>query len=106
MKAKRIAIPTYRWSLPPDTKLLAELIERREMDAAVFTNAQQVRNLFLVADRLGKVGALRDGLNSARVASIGPVASAAPREAQVRIGVEARPPKLGALLSSLEAALG
>ena len=107
--AEVVEIPTYRWSLPPDTKPLAELIdrlERREMDAAVFTNAEQVRNLFLVADRLGKVGALRDGLNAALVASIGPVASAALREAQVRIGVEAKPPKLGALLSSLEAALG
>ena len=49
--------------------------------------------------------ALREALNSTLVASIGPVASAALRHEQVRIGVEAKPPKLGALLSSLEAAL-
>src|SRR5438094_6650858 len=91
-------IPTYRWSLPQDTKPLAELIgalERREMDAAVFTNAEQVRNLFAVARQLGKAEPLRAGLNATLVASIGPVASAALRDAQVRIGVEARPPKLG-----------
>jgi uroporphyrinogen-III synthase len=103
-----VEIPTYRWSLPQDTQPLAELIarlERQEMDAAVFTNAEQVRNLFLVAQRLGKTEALRRALNSTLVASIGPVASAALHHEQVRIGVEAKPPKLGALLSSLEAAL-
>jgi len=71
----------------------------------VFTNAEQVRNLFVVAGRLGKADALRQGLNAALVASIGPVASAALRDAQVKVGVEAKPPKLGALLSALEAAL-
>ena len=103
-----VEIPTYRWSLPQDTQPLAELIarlERHEMDAAVFTNAEQVRNLFVIAGRLGKADALRDALNATLVASIGPVASAALRHEQVRIGVEAKPPKLGALLSSLEAAL-
>ena len=106
--AEVVEIPTYRWSLPQDTKLLAELIgalERGEMDAAVFTNAEQVRNLFLVAQNIQKTEALRDGLNATLVASIGPVASAALRDARVKIGVEASPPKLGALLSALEAAL-
>jgi len=107
--AEVLEIPTYRWSLPQDTRPLAELIgalERREMDAAVFTNAEQVRNLFAVAKQLGKAEPLRSGLNATLVASIGPVASAALRDAQVSIGVEASPPKLGALMSALEAALG
>jgi len=101
-------IPVYRWTLPADTAPLAQLVgllERHEMDAAVFTNAEQVRNLFAVARQIGKEGSLRTGLNATLVASIGPVASAALREAQVRIGIEASPPKLGALLSSLEQAL-
>jgi uroporphyrinogen-III synthase len=106
--AEVVEIPTYRWSLPPDTQPLAELIgalERGEMDAAVFTNAEQVRNLFAVAGKLGKAEPLRAGLNATLVASIGPVASAALRDARVKVGVEARPPKLGALLTALEAAL-
>jgi len=39
------------------------------------------------------------------VASIGPVASAALRERQVNIGLESKPPKLGALMSALDSAL-
>jgi uroporphyrinogen-III synthase len=107
--AEVVEIPTYRWSLPADTEPLAELIgalERREIDAAVFTNAEQVRNLFAVAAQRGKSETLRAALNATLVASIGPVASAALREAQVKVGVEASPPKLGALMSALERALG
>src|SRR5207237_7722107 len=101
-------IPTYRWSLPQDTRPLAELIarlERHEMDATVFTNAEQVRNLFLVAQRLGKADALREALNATLVASIGPVASAALHYERVKIAVEDKPPKLGAVLWSLEGAI-
>ena len=69
------------------------------------TAAEQARNLFLVSREMKKEQALREALNATLVASIGPVASAALREAQVKVGVEARPPKLGALMSALEAAL-
>jgi len=101
-------IPTYRWSLPKDTKPLENLVgalERGELDAAAFTNAEQVRNLFLIADRMGRADALRAALNRIMVASIGPVASAALRERQVKIGLESKPPKLGALMSALDSAL-
>jgi uroporphyrinogen-III synthase len=101
-------IPTYRWSLPKDTAPLEQLIaalERGEMHAAVFTNAEQVRNLFAVAQRMGKAEKLRDSLNQTLVASIGPVASAALREAGVKVGLESSPPKLGPLLAALDTAL-
>jgi uroporphyrinogen-III synthase len=101
-------IPTYRWSLPQDTPPLASLIgalERGEMHALVLTNAEQVRNLFAVAARLGRAEALRAALNRILVASIGPVASAALRETGVQVGLESHPPKLGALLNSLDQAL-
>ena len=106
--AEVVEIPTYRWSLPRDTQPLRDLVEaleRGELHAAVFTNAEQVRNLFAVARQVGKEQALRDALNAVVVASIGPVASAALREAQVTVSLEASPPKLGALLAALEAAL-
>jgi uroporphyrinogen-III synthase len=106
--AQVIEIPTYRWSLPEDTRPLAELIaalERGEMHAAVFTNAEQVRNLFAVAAKLNKTEALQDSLNRTLVASIGPVASAALREYEVKVGLESKPPKLGALMSALDSAL-
>jgi uroporphyrinogen-III synthase len=106
--AEVIEIPTYRSSLPADTQPLVRLVsalERGEVDAAVFTNAEQARNLFVIARRQGREEALRAALNRTLVASIGPVASAALREAQVRVAVEASPPKLGALISALDAAL-
>lgn len=102
--AEVIEIPTYRWSLPPDTAPLVELVdrlERGEMDAVLFTNAEQVRNLFAVSQSRDLKGAL----NRTFVASIGPVASAALRAAGVKIAVEAKPPKLGALLSAVDGAL-
>ena len=104
--AEVIEIPTYRWSLPKDTTPLAELIgrlQRGEMDAVLFTNAEQVRNLFLVSKNINQD--VKEPLNRTLVASIGPVASAALREAGVRVGLEASPPKLGALLSAVDGAL-
>jgi uroporphyrinogen-III synthase len=101
-------IPTYRWSLPADTRPLEDLIaalERGEMHAAVFTNAEQVRNLFAVAAKQGKAQNLRNSLNRTLVASIGPVASAALREFEIKVGLESKPPKLGALMSALDTAL-
>jgi uroporphyrinogen-III synthase len=106
--AEVLEIPLYRWSLPEDTAPLEALVgalERGEVDAAVFTNSEQLRNLFAVAARLGRAEALRAALNRTLVASIGPVASAALREAGVRVGLEASPPKLGALVEALDAAL-
>jgi uroporphyrinogen-III synthase len=44
-------------------------------------------------------------LNKTLIASIGPVASAALREAGVKVGLEASPPKMGALLAALDKAL-
>jgi len=101
-------IPTYRWSLPQDTKPLEDLVgalARGELHAAVFTNAEQARNLFAVAEKLNKSAALKEALNRILVASIGPVASAALRERQVTVGLESKPPKLGALMSALDSAL-
>jgi uroporphyrinogen-III synthase len=89
-----------------DTRPLEELVaklERGEIDAVVFTNAEQARNLFLVSQKMNRD--VKDALNRTFVASIGPVASAALRDAGVTIGLEAHPPKLGALLTALEAAL-
>ena len=106
--ASVIEIPTYRWSLPADTAPLVALIgalERGEMHAVMLTNAEQARNLFAVARKLGRADELRAALNRTLVASIGPVASAALREAGVQVKLESSPPKLGALLASLEAAL-
>jgi uroporphyrinogen-III synthase len=95
-------IPTYRWALPEDLRPLLELagkLDGGEIDAVVVTNAEQVRNFLKVAP------AAKEALNRTIVASIGPVASKALRAAGVRVSLEASPPKLGALMAALEAAL-
>lgn len=106
-RGARVAeIPVYRWSLPADTAPLSALIaalRRGELDALAVTNAEQIRNLFMVSRDAKQ---LKEDLNRILVASIGPVASAALREAGVKVGLEASPPKLGALLAAMAAALG
>jgi uroporphyrinogen-III synthase len=106
--ARVIEIPTYRWSLPADTTPMVGLIdalERRGVDAVAVTNAAQIYNLFELAARLGRADALRSGLNATLIASVGPVSSDALRKFGVTIGLEASPPKLGPLMTALDAAL-
>ena len=99
-----IEVPTYRWALPQDTGPLIRLLdalERGEIDAAVFTSASQLRNLFAVAEQHGGADQLRRDLNSVVVASIGPVCSDALVAAGVKVSLEASPPKLGPLVAML-----
>ena len=106
--ASVIDIPLYRWSLPEDTRPMAELIaalERGEVAAVVVTSASQVHNLFEFARSLGKADALAGKLNATLVASIGPVSTAALAELGVKAGFEASPPKLGPLVDGLDRAL-
>ena len=106
--AQVVEITTYRWSLPEDTRPLVDLLdalERGQIDAVTVTNAAQVYNLFAVAERLGRAAALRAALNGILVASVGPVSTEALKKFGVGIGLEASPPKLGPLMSALDAAL-
>jgi len=100
---------TYRWALPRDTgpllRLLDELAAGR-VDAAVFTSAVQVENLYAVAERAGRSADLAERLNALIVASIGPVCTRALLRRGVTPTFEANPPKLGPLLRGLGAALG
>jgi uroporphyrinogen-III synthase len=103
-----IDIPLYRWSLPEDTKPLANLIDalaRHEITSVVFTSASQVHNLFNYAQSIHKGDALAGNLNATLVASIGPVCTVALAQHGVTANLEAKPPKLGPLVNALDAAL-
>jgi uroporphyrinogen-III synthase len=76
------------------------------VDAAAFTNAAQVRNLYALADKLGRRPALDVGLQDAVIASIGPVCTKALQELGIGVDVEAHPPKLGPFVQALEQVLG
>ena len=106
--AEVLEVPTYRWALPADTAPLVKLLdalEQRSVDASVFTSASQAHNLFALAGKLGRAEALAGHLNRTLVASIGPVCSAALAKHGVRVVLEAKPPKLGPLVSALDLAL-
>jgi uroporphyrinogen-III synthase len=106
--AQVIEIATYRWALPEDTAPMLRLIDalkRDEVDLVAFTSASQASNLFAVADLHGKKASLEQGLVRTVVASIGPVCSATLRKLEVRVDVEAKPPKLGPLIEAINAAL-
>jgi uroporphyrinogen-III synthase len=97
-------IATYRWSLPPNTAPLFELmdaLERDEIDAVAFTSASQAHNLFSVAQQAGRQEALKNSLNRTKVASIGPVCTAALNRLGIRVAIEPHPPKLGPFVTAL-----
>ena len=99
-----IEVPTYRWALPQDIGPLIRLLDalgRGEIDAAVFTSASQVRNLFAVAEQRAGEDQLRRNLNAVLIASIGPVCSDALETAGIQVTLEASPPKLGPLVAML-----
>jgi uroporphyrinogen-III synthase len=108
-RGARVAeIATYRWGLPEDLAPLRELLRalaERRLDAVVFTSAVQIHHLFEVARREGRADHLAADLNACVIASIGPVSSRALATHGVRPTFEASPPKLGFLLTGLEAAL-
>ncbi len=106
--AEIIEIATYRWGLPEDTAPMVRLIEalgRDEIDLVAFTSASQAVNLFAVARQHDATEALALSLARTRIASIGPVCSAALRKLAVRVDIEAQPPKLGPFIDAINRAL-
>lgn len=104
-----VELQSYRWALPADTAPLVRLLDAldaRALDAAVFTSASQVRNLFFLARQMQREATLRTGLQDVMVVSIGPVCSEALRSLGVSVAAESSPPKLGPLLALLEQRLG
>jgi len=101
-------IATYRWGLPADLgplhRLLDALTEAR-VDAVVFTSAVQVQNLYAVAAMQGRSETLAGLLHGLLIASIGPVCTRELLAHGIKPTLEANPPKLGPLVTALDAAL-
>jgi uroporphyrinogen-III synthase len=106
--AEVVEVVTYRWALPQDTAPLLRLIDalgRTEIDLVAFTSASQASNLFTVARVAGKEASLKQSLDRTLIASVGPVCSAALSKLGVRVDIEAKPPKLGPLIDTINVAL-
>ena len=99
--AEVVSVPVYRWALPEDIEPLrqaARTVAAGRIDVALFTTATQVVHLLQVARDLDLDAAVRRGLASVAVASIGPTTSDELREQEIAIDIEASHPKMGFLV--------
>lgn len=97
-------VATYRWQLPEDVQPLIDLMKSLDqsiVDMVCFTSASQVDNFFKIASQTDYDGQLTNLLNQSNVASIGPVCSAALARYDVKVTLEAKPPKLGPFIQSI-----
>ena len=95
------SVPVYRWALPDDPEPLrraARGIADGRVDVILFTTATQVVHLLEIARQLNIEGAVRGGVASTAVASIGPTTSEELREQGIAVDIEASHPKMGFLV--------
>jgi uroporphyrinogen-III synthase len=94
-------VPVYHWALPDDLAPLeaaVRAIAAGQIDVALFTTATQVVHLLKVADSMGMGDAIRRGLTTCVVASIGPTTSEEMREQGIAPDMEPTHPKMGFLV--------
>jgi len=94
------AVPVYQWALPEDVEPLREAVRalgRRDIDVVLVTTGTQLRHLAQIAAAMRMDRAMRDGLQAAVVASVGPTTSEELRQMGIVVDVEASHPKMGFL---------
>lgn len=99
--ARVTPVPVYQWALPEDLAPLQSAVQAiadGQIDVALFTTATQVVHLLKVADSMGKGDAVRRGLTTCVVASIGPTTSEEMREQGIEPDMEPTHPKMGFLV--------
>jgi uroporphyrinogen-III synthase len=103
--AKVIEVPVYRWILPDDLEPAQRLIEATldgRLQAVTFTSAPAVRNLFLIAQDMGREDALRAAFGAQVVAvAVGPVCAAAAEEHGIRKAVVPEKFRIGPMIRTL-----
>ena len=99
--ARVTRVPVYQWALPEDLAPLeaaVRAIAAGHIDVALFTTATQVVHLLKVADSMGMGDAVRRGLTTCVLASIGPTTSEEMREQGIAPDMEPTHPKMGFLV--------
>lgn len=95
----------YEWELPEDTAPLERIVEELASGAfaaAAFTSQIQGRNLFAVADRIGRRADLVEALRGRVVtAAVGPTCARVLAELGIPAQVVPETPKMGAMLNAL-----
>jgi uroporphyrinogen decarboxylase len=106
LEAEILIVPVYRWTLPVDRGPLTQAlraIANDQADVALFTSSNQVTNVMQMADALGIGEAVRHGLGTMVIGSVGPVCSQELRARGIPADLEPGHPRLGHLIK--EAAL-
>jgi uroporphyrinogen-III synthase len=98
-------VPVYRWELPEDTgplrRAIAEIADGR-VGAVLFTSAQQVEHLLVVAAEEGRADDLRSALaRRTVVGSVGPTTSEALHDRGLPVDIEPEHPKMGHLVAAV-----
>ena len=94
-------VPVYQWALPNDLAPLRgaiTAIAEGAFEVVLFTTAVQVVHLFQVAAEMGLEESVREGLNRAMVASIGPTTSEELQRRRIHADLEPSHPKMGYLV--------
>ena len=102
-----VPVAVYRWALPEDTGPLERAIRETvagAYDVLLVTSANQVTNALAVAESAGLREAWLAAARRCLVGSIGPTASETLERVGLRVDVEPRPPKMGALVRETLAA--
>ena len=102
-------VAVYEYALPEDTRPLEEAarqVAAGEIDVVLLTTSSQALNLLEIARRSGIDAAVRDGLNRAVVASIGPTTSETLHEHGIEPDVVPSHPKMGFLVKESAEAAG
>lgn len=98
-------VRVYGWALPEDTGPLRAAIERivaGEVEAALFSSATQIDNVFHMAAEVGAADALRDALRSRTVVgSIGPITTAALQDHGIEPDLHPEHPRIGHLVAEI-----
>jgi len=97
-----LQVPVYHWALPenlsPLRNAVNEIAEGR-IDVVIFLTAVQVIHLWRVAEEMGRLVALRDGLKRTVVLSIGPSTSEELHNHGIKPDFEPSHPKMGFLIN-------
>jgi uroporphyrinogen-III synthase len=99
--ARVTRVPVYQWALPADTAPLLEAIHslaKGKIGVVLFTTGMQAANLFKVAKGAGLEKSVRENLEQAVIASIGPTTSEYLRSIGLLPDMEASHPRMGFLV--------
>ncbi len=102
-------VPVYHWALPDDLeplKAAVRSIAAGELDVVVFLTAVQATHLFQLAEEMGMAGALRAGMRTMVVLSIGPSATEELERQGVHPDFTPAHPKMGLLINEASQCAG